>query len=123
MDENSIRKELAKTIAEDSQNIDKILKLSHDLALSDKNNVRFSVDSSVIERLGRELVARHETAVSELVKNAYDADATLATLNFVNVDYEGGTLFKVLPIFQTTNRFFLVDFFIIICVVIAVNIG
>ena len=27
MDENSIRKELAKTIAEDSQNIDKILKL------------------------------------------------------------------------------------------------
>jgi len=68
MDENSIRKELAKTIAEDSQNIDKILKLSHNLALSDKNNVRFSVDYSVIERLGRELVARHETAVSELVK-------------------------------------------------------
>ena len=92
MDENSIRKELARTIVEDSQNIDKILKLSHDLALSDKNNVRFSVDSSVIERLGRELVARHETAVSELVKNAYDADATIATLNFVNVDYAGGTL-------------------------------
>ncbi len=92
MDENSIRKELAKTIAEDSQNIDKILKLSHNLALSDKNNVRFSVDSSVIERLGRELVARHETAVSELVKNAYDADASLATLNFIDVDYDGGTL-------------------------------
>lgn len=92
MDENSIRKELAKTIAEDSQNIDKILKLSHNLALSDKNNVRFSVDSSVIERLGRELVARHETAVSELVKNAYDADACLATLNFIDVDFDGGTL-------------------------------
>jgi len=92
MDENSIRKELAKTIAEDSQNIDKILKLSHNLALLDKNNVRFSVDSSVIERLGRELVARHETAVSELVKNAYDADATIATLDFIDVDYEGGTL-------------------------------
>jgi len=28
MDENSIRKELAKTIADDSQNIDKILKLT-----------------------------------------------------------------------------------------------
>jgi len=92
MDENSIRKELAKTIADDSQNIDKILKLSHDLALVDKNNVRFSVDSSVIERLGRELVARHETAVSELVKNAFDADATIATLDFIDVDYEGGTL-------------------------------
>ncbi len=33
------------------------------------------------------------------------------------------TRIKVLPIFQTTNRFFLVDFFMIICVVIAVNIG
>ena len=92
MDEETIRKELAKTIAEDSENIDKILKLSHDLALTDKSNVRFSVDSSVIERLGRELVARHETAVSELVKNAYDADATIASLDFINVDYEGGTL-------------------------------
>lgn len=89
MDENSIRKELAKTIAEDSQNIDKILKRSHNLALSDKNSVRFSVDSSVIERLGRELVAWQETAVSELVKNEYDADASLATLSFIDVDFDG----------------------------------
>jgi len=92
MDEINIREELAKTVAEDPENIDKILKLSHNLALSDKNNVRFSVDSSVIERLGRELVARHETAVSELVKNAYDADASIATLDFIDVNYEGGTL-------------------------------
>lgn len=49
----------------------------------------FSVDSSVIERLGRELVARQETAVSELVKNEYDADASLATLSFIDVDFDG----------------------------------
>lgn len=30
--------------------------------------------------------------MSELVKNAYDADASLATLDFIDVDYEGGTL-------------------------------
>ncbi len=29
----------------------------------------------MLARLGRELVVRHETALSELVKNAYDADA------------------------------------------------
>ena len=29
----------------------------------------------MLARLGHELVARHETALSELVKNAYDADA------------------------------------------------
>ncbi len=62
------------------------------LASLDKNNVRFSVDSGVIDRLGKELVARHETAVSELVKNAYDADASIATLKFLNVDFVGGTL-------------------------------
>jgi len=92
MKEIEIREELARTVAEDPNNIDKILKLSHELASLDKNNVRFSVDSGVIDRLGKELVARHETAVSELVKNAYDADASLASLQFLNVDFEGGTL-------------------------------
>lgn len=92
MNEIKTRKELSKTLAEDPNNIDKILKLSHMLASLDKNNVRFSVDSGVIDRLGKELVARHETAVSELVKNAYDADASIATLKFLNVDFVGGTL-------------------------------
>src|SRR5690606_15559447 len=53
---------------------------------------RFSVDASVIDRLGTELVARHETAVSELIKNSYDADAKSASLNFLNVNSIGGTL-------------------------------
>jgi len=30
---------------------------------------------------------------------------------------------KVLPKIQTTNRLFLVEFFILICIIIAVNIG
>ena len=92
MNDTKIRAELAETVANDPNNIDKILKLSHQLASLDENNVRFSVDSGVIDRLGKELVARHETAVSELVKNAYDADASIATLQFSNVDYSGGTL-------------------------------
>jgi signal transduction histidine kinase len=36
----------------------------------------FSADAGVVARLGRELVGRQETALTELVKNAYDADAT-----------------------------------------------
>lgn len=35
--------------------------------------VNFTVDAGIINRLGKELVGRAETAVSELVKNAYDA--------------------------------------------------
>lgn len=42
----------------------------------------FSVDASHISRLGLELVAKQETAVAELVKNGYDADATNVDLIF-----------------------------------------
>lgn len=97
MDETKIRAELAETVARDPNNIDKILKLSHQLVSLDENNVRFSVDSGVIDRLGKELVARHETAVSQLVKNAYDAESSKATLHFSNVDNSGGTLIRVCP--------------------------
>ncbi len=83
---------LKRAVSEEPNNINKILKLTNQLASLDKENVRFSVDAGVIDRLGRELVARHETAVSELIKNSYDADATVAILNFENVDNVGGTL-------------------------------
>lgn len=54
--------------------------------------VGFTVDSGLINRLGIELVGKAETAVSELIKNAYDADATEVIVEFNNTDNEGGTL-------------------------------
>lgn len=93
MDEKSIRDELSKILVDDPTNYDKIIQLSSKLASFDNNNVRFSIDAGVIDRLGTELVARQETAVSELVKNAYDADAKKVILRFENSDAIGGTLF------------------------------
>ncbi|MDX1774177.1 ATP-binding protein [Oceanihabitans sediminis] len=93
MDENKIRSELAEVLANDPNNYSKILELSSKLASFDEDNVRFSVDAGVIDRLGTELVARQETAVSELVKNSYDADAVKVTLKFEDSDSIGGTLF------------------------------
>ncbi|MCK5385320.1 MAG: ATP-binding protein, partial [Alphaproteobacteria bacterium] len=46
------------------------------LATQGEGELFFSVDASHISRLGLELVAKQETAVAELVKNGYDADAT-----------------------------------------------
>lgn len=69
-----------------------ILSLSHEIANLDNDYVRFSIDAGVINRLGKELVGRHETAVSELVKNAYDADAPLVDLYFENCNSPGGKL-------------------------------
>jgi len=57
-----------------------------------QDTVSFSVDAGIINRLGKELVGRAETAVSELVKNAYDADATSVELLFIDTDSVGGTL-------------------------------
>ncbi len=87
-----IREELQNILKNEPNNYSKILELSNDLSKFDENNVRFSVDAGIINRLGMELVARHETAVSELVKNAYDADATKVKILFKNSSNTGGTL-------------------------------
>ncbi len=41
----------------------------------------FVADAALVDRLGRELVGKQETALIELVKNAYDADATEVVVN------------------------------------------
>lgn len=44
----------------------------------------FSIDSRLLEELGENLVRRNHVALAELIKNAYDADATEVTLRFIN---------------------------------------
>lgn len=84
--------DLKQLLDNEPENISKILELSNELSKFDDNNIRFSVDAGIINRLGMELVARHETAVSELVKNAYDADATKVKILFKDTSDIGGTL-------------------------------
>lgn len=90
--ENQIKDQLAKLLESEDVNYTEILSLSNELSKFDKDNIRFSVDAGVIDRLGNELVARQETAVSELVKNSFDADATIVKLTFINSSNVGGTL-------------------------------
>lgn len=56
------------------------------------SGIPFSIDAGLIDRLGRELVGKAETAVSELIKNSYDADARNVQINFINTWDIGGTL-------------------------------
>lgn len=92
MTEKELIKKLESVLEKEPNNYSKILELSSAIAEFDKENVRFSVDAGVINRLGKELVGRHETAVSELVKNAYDADALTVDLYFQDCDKPGGKL-------------------------------
>ena len=90
--EERIRKKLSHVLEKEPGNYSKILELSSELAAFDTEFTRFTVDAGVVDRLGKELVARQETAVSELVKNAYDADATIVNITFLNSEIEGGSV-------------------------------
>ncbi|EHU1557207.1 ATP-binding protein [Acinetobacter baumannii] len=92
MNVDELKKQLLECLEADELDNTQILSLTHKLANIDENKVRFSVDAGVIDRLGQELVARQETAVSELVKNSYDADAQKVSLKFYDSKNIGGTL-------------------------------
>lgn len=90
--EQEIKTELAELLKAEKPDYSAILALSNELAQLDSEHVRFSVDAGLINRLGKELVGKGETAISELIKNAYDADATKVDLVFKNALKPGGTL-------------------------------
>lgn len=54
--------------------------------------LRFDVDAALLLELGERLVARHSVALAELIKNAYDADATEAVIQFSRVTTPRGII-------------------------------
>lgn len=87
-----LRKELSTILSINPLDTNLVLSLSNQIAELDEESVRFTVDAGLINRLGKELVAKEETAVSELIKNAYDADAVEVEVFFNDTNTEGGTL-------------------------------
>ncbi len=53
----------------------------NDAALRDYQPVKFQADSALLRELGERLVGQPHVALAELIKNAYDADATLCTIS------------------------------------------
>lgn len=89
---DNLRSQLTEAVQAPAPDIQLIQKLTASLARLDPNNVRFTVDAGLISRLGQELVGKQETAVAELIKNAYDADATEVRIVFEGSYEPGGTL-------------------------------
>src|SRR5690606_28367391 len=88
----ALKKKLSEEISKQDSDNNLIISISNEIANLDESSVRFSVDAGIINRLGKELVGKQETAVSELIKNAYDADATIVDLIFENAWNKGGKL-------------------------------
>lgn len=82
MNQEEIKEQILQELNKEQINYDRVLTLSSLLSRHDPDNVRFTVDANHINRLGIELVSRQETALSEIIKNAYDADATNVELLF-----------------------------------------
>lgn len=93
MPENQKHKEeLVRELAKPVPDPKIIAKLSDAFLDETEGSVRFTVDAQHINRLGLELVGKQETALSELIKNAYDADATEVEIEFKNFEKAGGEL-------------------------------
>ncbi|MEK8017928.1 MAG: sensor histidine kinase [Candidatus Parabeggiatoa sp.] len=83
---------LQQELSKEQFNFERISELNERLLALDPQATRFTVDAQHIHRLGFELVGKQETALSELIKNAYDADATYISIDFKDYDKAGGTL-------------------------------
>lgn len=55
-----------------------------------RTHLRFATD--ILRRLGEELIPHPDQGIVELVRNAYDADATTCTIELINADQDNGTL-------------------------------
>ena len=73
--EKEIISKLQSLLAEGGTDYRAILKLSGELSKKDKKFQRFFIDAKTLIHLGRESIKDHTTALIELVKNSYDADA------------------------------------------------
>lgn len=54
--------------------------------------LHFAVDAALLFQLGEELVAQRSVALGELIKNAYDADATHVLVEFDHVQQRNGSI-------------------------------
>lgn len=86
------KKALLEALGGENIDLEHVAALADQLVQLDPNAVRFAVDARHIHRLGFELVGKQETALSELIKNAYDADATKVTIDFSSYGEPGGRL-------------------------------
>ena len=92
MTEFELKRELASLLQTENVDYDKVISLTNQLTQYDTKHARFSIDAGIVNRLGRELVTKAETAISELIKNAYDAEATYVNLIFQKALAPNGTL-------------------------------
>ena len=78
---SSLKKKLSSLLSAEPTDFQSILELSAELAKHDTEHLRFVVDAGAITHLGKDSIKDHSTAVVELVKNSYDAGASIVQID------------------------------------------
>jgi HSP90 family molecular chaperone len=81
--EKDIKLQLERLINSEVIDYQEFLELTSELIKYDSENLRFRTDAGTIAHLGRDSIKDHTTAVLELVKNAYDADAEKVEIDII----------------------------------------
>ncbi|MFT6638398.1 MAG: signal transduction histidine kinase [Flavobacterium sp.] len=81
--EKDIKLKLERLINSEDINYQEFLELTSELIKYDSENLRFRTDAGTIAHLGRDSIKDHTTALLELVKNAYDADAEKVEIDII----------------------------------------
>jgi signal transduction histidine kinase len=74
--ENMLKEKLQSLLSKETSDYREIFKLTRELSKLDKKFQHFFVDAKTLIHLGRDSIKDHTTALIELVKNSYDADAS-----------------------------------------------
>ena len=77
---DDLKDKLSTLLSEDATDFQSIAQVAAEIVKQEPGVVRFTTDAAMVRRLGRELVAKQETALAELIKNSYDADATTCSV-------------------------------------------
>ena len=70
-----IKQQLNTLLESDKTDFQRLLELTSSLIEFDEEHLRFRADAGTIAQLGHDSIKDHTTAIIELVKNGYDADA------------------------------------------------
>lgn len=88
--EFEIKKQLVDLLNSNEFDYQQFLELTTDIIDHDSSNLRFRTDAGTIAHLGKESIKDHTTAILELVKNGYDADATRVEIE-IHIDNNEST--------------------------------
>ncbi|MBG6129524.1 signal transduction histidine kinase [Aquimarina sp. EL_43] len=81
--EDKIKKELEAVLKAEEVDFQQFLELTSDFISYDNKHLRFRTDAGTIAHLGRDSIKDHTTAIIELVKNGYDADAEKVDIDII----------------------------------------